>query len=68
MPPAGTAACRWRAFLHVGDDPVRDVQAARDLGLSTVWVNSGPAGLARPLEPPDLEVTDIAELAELLMR
>ena len=56
------------AFLHVGDDPLRDVQAARGLGLSTVWVNR--SALAWPVEqaPADLEVADIGELAELLMR
>ena len=55
------------SFLHVGDDPVRDVQAARDLGMATVWVNREggpwPDGLARA----DLEVTEIAGLAERLI-
>ncbi|KPV40669.1 hypothetical protein AN478_05790 [Thiohalorhabdus denitrificans] len=40
------------ALVHMGDDPVRDVQAARDLGARTVWINraaaSWPDGLARP--------------------
>ena len=30
-------------IVHVGDDPVRDVDAAAALGLRTVWVNPGDA-------------------------
>jgi len=56
------------AFLHVGDDPLRDVQAARGLGLSTVWVNRNAVAWPVELAPADREVTDIGELAELLMR
>jgi len=55
-------------FLHVGDDPLRDVQAARGLGLSTVWVNRNAVAWPVELAPADREVTDIGELAELLMR
>jgi putative hydrolase of the HAD superfamily len=55
------------AFLHVGDDPVRDVQAARRLGLTTVWVNRGgqawPSGLPRA----DLEIRSLVELVERLI-
>lgn len=54
------------AFLHVGDDPLLDVQAARDLGLLTVWVNRDRRVWPDSLEPADLEVGDIAELVELL--
>ena len=55
------------AFLHVGDDPMRDVQAARELGLPTVWVNRDSREWPGPLEPADLEVGDIAELVERLL-
>jgi len=55
------------AFLHVGDDPVRDVQAARDIGLTTVWVNRTGAAWPEDLEPADLEVTEITALARRLL-
>ena len=55
------------AFLHVGDDPVRDVQAARELGLPTVWVNRDRLQWPHPLEPADLEVGDLAELVARLL-
>lgn len=54
-------------FLHVGDDPVRDVQAARAIGLKTVWVNRYEKDWPDELEPADLEVRDIAQLAPLLI-
>ncbi|MGB5774740.1 MAG: HAD-IA family hydrolase [Sedimenticolaceae bacterium] len=55
------------AILHVGDDPVRDVQAARDLGMATVWVNRDGSPWPDELERADLEVTEIAGLAERLI-
>ena len=42
------------AFLHVGDDPVRDIQAARDIGLTTVWVNRYDSPWPEALEPADI--------------
>lgn len=55
------------AFLHVGDDPVRDIEAARTIGLTTVWVNRYGASWPTELKPADLEVTDIASLARCLL-
>ena len=55
------------AFLHVGDDPVRDVQGARDLGMATVWVNRDGGPWPDRLERADLEVTEIAGLAKRLI-
>jgi putative hydrolase of the HAD superfamily len=54
-------------FLHVGDDPVRDVQAGRDLGLRTVWVNRAQQAWPEAFGPADLEVADIAELVGILV-
>jgi 2-haloalkanoic acid dehalogenase type II len=55
-----------QAFVHVGDDPLRDVAAARALGLPTVWVNRDgrewPAGVARA----DVEADSLTRLVELL--
>ncbi len=55
------------AFLHVGDDPVRDIQAARELGLPTVWVNRDSREWPGALDPADLEVGDIFELVDRLL-
>lgn len=55
------------AFLHVGDDPVRDVEAARAIGLTTVWVNRCGQAWPDDLRPADLEVTEIGTLVDRLI-
>ena len=55
------------SFLHVGDDPLRDIAAARAIGLTAVWVNRGQGEWPQDLVPADLEVRDIAELADRLI-
>jgi putative hydrolase of the HAD superfamily len=52
-------------LLHVGDDPVRDIQGASALGIRTVWINMKnepwPGG-----EKPDAMIQNISELPNLL--
>jgi len=55
------------AFLHVGDDPLRDVQAARGLGLTTVWVNRDGQDWPEALPPADLEISTLSELVERML-
>jgi putative hydrolase of the HAD superfamily len=52
------------AFLHVGDDPVRDVDAARRIGISSVWVNR--AAMEWPDDVPRADL-DIVGLEALLI-
>ncbi|MGC5010176.1 HAD family hydrolase [Streptosporangium sp. DT93] len=52
--------------LHVGDDPVEDVDAARRAGLDTAWVNRHDARRAYA-DPPGLTVGDLGELTPLLL-
>jgi len=54
------------AFLHVGDDPLRDIHAARRLGVSTVWVNRDGRDWPATLEPADLQVSAIDHLVQVL--
>ncbi|WP_049621564.1 HAD family hydrolase [Frateuria defendens] len=55
------------AILHVGDDPELDVLGARAAGLRTAWINRErhpwPAALGAP---PDLDLPDLAALADWL--
>lgn len=39
--------------VHIGDHPINDVRAARDLGIKTIWVN--PEGLDYP-QPVDADL------------
>lgn len=52
--------------LHLGDDPYRDVEAARRIGMEAVWINRGANPWPNDLEPPTVEVADLAELQQWL--
>jgi 2-haloalkanoic acid dehalogenase type II len=52
--------------LHVGDHPLYDVDGARGAGLRTAWVNRTDSDWPGEYLLPDIEVTDIGELPELL--
>ena len=59
--------------LHVGQSLYHDVTPAKSLGIATVWVNRPSprpgAGAARTADGrPDLEVSDLATLAEIALR
>jgi len=53
-------------LLHVGDDPVRDVHAARRFGARTVWVNRTASGWPEDLPRAHHEIETFAALHELL--
>jgi putative hydrolase of the HAD superfamily len=52
--------------LHVGDDPVRDVEAARQQGIAAIWVNRYRQPWPAELPPPLLTVEDLHGLARWL--
>ena len=59
--------------LHVAQSLYHDIAPARALGIPTVWVNRRAgkqgAGATPPASaPPDLEVSDLASLADLACR
>lgn len=53
-------------LAHIGDDPHRDIHAARLIGMPTVWVNRHGAQWDGALRRPDHEVADLAGLPRLL--
>ncbi len=64
MRAAGAAS---HEIVHVGDNPEHDVHGARQVGMFTVWMNSGgwrwPGG-----EPADEEITTLEELPAAVSR
>ena len=54
------------AIAYVGDDPLLDVAAARAAGLRTVWMNRRARLWPQDIAPPDLTVSDCAQLAAAL--
>ena len=49
--------------VHIGDDPLLDVDAARRVGMRSVWVNRACARWPPELPPPDVEVGEFRGLA-----
>jgi putative hydrolase of the HAD superfamily len=52
--------------LHVGDHPEYDVAGAADAGLRTAWINRDGADWPDHLDRPDVTVTSMTDLNELL--
>jgi putative hydrolase of the HAD superfamily len=53
--------------LFVGDHPVRDIDAAKSLGLATTWIRNGTAEFPMNLRKPDWIIDDLTALPELLL-
>lgn len=60
------ADCSAPEGLHVGDEPLLDVEAARAVGMTAVWVNRGERDWPTGLAPPEHEVADLAQLVDWL--
>jgi FMN hydrolase / 5-amino-6-(5-phospho-D-ribitylamino)uracil phosphatase len=58
--------CDPREVLHVGDDPWHDVAGAAAAGMPSCWINRRGASWPAELPRPDLEVPDLAALADWL--
>ena len=52
--------------LYVGDSLVTDVQGASNAGLRTAWVRRSERQYQDDLQPPDIEVSSLSEIADLL--
>lgn len=50
-------------IVYVGDDPLLDVEAARAVGLKTVWMNRSNQAWPQQVAPADLSVSDCLQLA-----
>ncbi len=53
-------------LLHVGDDPLRDVHAARSLGAGAIWINRDGSDWPEGLRRANREMADLTGLAYLL--
>ena len=60
---AAAAGVAPAAVLHVGDDPLADVDGARRAGMQAVWLNRTERAWPAQFEPPARTVTSLAELA-----
>jgi putative hydrolase of the HAD superfamily len=60
------AGCSNAEVLHVGDDPISDVQGARDAGVVSVWINRNGTVWPDTHEQPDHEIQNLHDLLALL--
>jgi putative hydrolase of the HAD superfamily len=63
----GRAGLTAAQVLYVGDDPRADVEGARNAGLHAAWVDRFGRPWPADLERPALAVSNLAELADLLL-
>jgi putative hydrolase of the HAD superfamily len=54
--------------LHVGDDPIRDIEAAANFGMKTAWMNRIEQMWPSLTKSADISVSNLKELIELLPR
>jgi putative hydrolase of the HAD superfamily len=62
----GHASCAPHEALHVGDDPWLDVEAARAVGMTAIWVNRYQRSWPDELMPPTLTVTNLYQILDWL--
>jgi len=55
-------------ILHVGDHPEIDIDGGRQAGLRTAWVNRTDAEWPDHLPKPDVTVSTISEIREILVK
>jgi putative hydrolase of the HAD superfamily len=53
--------------VHVGDDPVADIEAARNVGISAIWVNRNAIQWPQALREPEWSIRDLDELTDLIL-
>lgn len=49
-------------ILHVGDDPLRDVDSARSFGLHALWLNRHASEWPDDIKRAEIEITSLTEL------
>jgi FMN hydrolase / 5-amino-6-(5-phospho-D-ribitylamino)uracil phosphatase len=55
-------------IVHVGDDPVHDIQGAQTVGMRCVWINRNLSEWPTGVKPADAEISTLHELIPLLER
>lgn len=53
-------------ILYVGDSPFADIVGASNAGLNTAWIRREEAPYPDHVDPPDVTITSLAELLDIL--
>lgn len=62
-----SAGCHAEQALHIGDHPLEDIAAARRAGFRSCWANLDHSSWPSNLPAADYQVTQLAEIAPLLL-
>ena len=55
-----------QSVLHVGDNPLTDIEAARRLGCKTAWIDRGTLVYPEDAEPADINIKSLSDLVGML--
>ncbi|MCU7835329.1 MAG: HAD family hydrolase [gamma proteobacterium symbiont of Taylorina sp.] len=53
--------------IHIGDDPITDIQGAQQLGIRAIWLNRNKKKWPEEINPPFIEIYQLKQLPELLI-
>jgi len=59
--------CEPTQMVYVGDDPIKDVDAANEVGLHTIWMRSSSVSV-KGNSNPDETINDIRELPDAIRK
>jgi len=51
--------------IHIGDDPVTDIQGAQQLGIRSIWLNRHQKKWPKEIKAPFIEIYQLKQLPEL---
>ena len=54
--------------IHIGDNPIDDIQGAHAIGMHTIWVNLNQASLSEDAVQPHQEIAHLDELVDAIDR
>lgn len=57
-----------RQSVFAGDDPVRDIEGAKSVGMKTILVSRGGPGAGGPRSAPDAVIVSLAEIGSVAER
>ena len=55
-------------LIHIGDDPISDIQGAQQSGIRAIWLNRNKSPWPEELNPPFIEIDQLNQLPAILKR
>jgi FMN hydrolase / 5-amino-6-(5-phospho-D-ribitylamino)uracil phosphatase len=55
-------------IIHIGDDPVTDIQGAHNADINAIWLNREQQKWPEELSPPEYEINNLYQLHQILIQ